>query len=71
MVWWAPYLNKGCRSDFNNGLGGDSDSGPVLASWHLFESDSNNGPFVDHSSLVPYEVLRSPTYGFLVVTISG
>ena len=31
MVWWVPYLNKGCRSDFNNGLGGDSNSGPVLA----------------------------------------
>ena len=26
--WWVPYLPKGC---FNNGLGGDSNSGPVLA----------------------------------------
>ena len=24
MVWWVPYLNKGCRPDFNNGLGCDS-----------------------------------------------
>ena len=30
IVWWVPYLNKGCRSDFNNGLGGDSNSGPVF-----------------------------------------
>ena len=29
--WWVPYLNKGCRPDFNNDLGGDSNSGPVLA----------------------------------------
>ena len=28
MVWWVPYLNKGCRPDFNNGLGGDSDCAP-------------------------------------------
>ena len=62
MVWWVPYLNKGCRPDFNNGLGGDSDSG-VLASWRLFESDSNNVPSPGHSSLVSDEVFRSPIYG--------
>ena len=28
--WWVPDLPKGCRPDFNNGLGGDSNSGPVL-----------------------------------------
>ena len=26
-----PYLPKGCRLDFNNGLGCDSNSGPILA----------------------------------------
>ena len=31
VSWWVPYLPKGCRPDFNNGLGGDSNSGPVLA----------------------------------------
>ena len=31
VSWWVPYLPKGCRLDFNNGLGGDSNSGPVLA----------------------------------------
>ena len=30
VPWWVPYLPKGCRSDFNNGLGGDSNSGLVL-----------------------------------------
>ena len=31
VSWWVPYLPKGCRPDFNNGLVGDSNSGPVLA----------------------------------------
>ena len=31
MVFWVPYLNKGYMPEFNNGLGGDSNSGPVLA----------------------------------------
>ena len=22
VSWWVPYLPKGCRPDFNNGLGG-------------------------------------------------
>ena len=48
----VPYLNKGCRPDFNNGLGGDSNSGLILVPWHLFESESNNGPSLGHSNLV-------------------
>ena len=52
VSWWVPYLPKGCRPDFNNGLVGDSNSGPVLAPQRLFESDSNNGPFPGHPSLV-------------------
>ena len=56
MVWWVPYLNKGHRPDFNNGLGGDSNSGPILAPWRLFESDLNNGPSPSHSNLVSDEV---------------
>ena len=31
VSWQVPYL--GCRSDFNNGLKGDSNSGPILASF--------------------------------------
>ena len=30
MIWWVPYLTKGCRPDFKNGLGYDSNSGPAL-----------------------------------------
>ena len=44
VSWWVSHLRKGCRPDFNNGLGGDSNSGPVLAPRRLFESDSNNAP---------------------------
>ena len=40
---WVPHLPKGCRPDFNNGLEGDLNSGPVLAPRRLFDSDSNNG----------------------------
>ena len=42
VSWWVPYLPKGCRPDFNNGLGGDTNSGLVLAPRRLFESDHNN-----------------------------
>ena len=45
-------LAKGCRPDFNNGLRGDSNSGPILTPQHLFESDSNNGPSPGHLNLV-------------------
>ena len=56
ISWWVPYLPKGCRPDFNNGLGGDSNSGPDLAPRPLFESNSNNGPSSGHSNLVSDEV---------------
>ena len=56
VSWQVPYLSKDSRTDFNDGLGGDSDSGTVLASWRLFESDSNNGPSLGHSNLVSDEV---------------
>ena len=31
VFWWVPYLSKGRMSDVNNGPGGDSNSGPILA----------------------------------------
>ena len=67
VSWWVPYLAKGCRPDFNNGLGGDSNSGPILVPLRLFKSDSNTGP----SQAIPIfcqielHLFRSPTYGFL------
>ena len=30
VSWQVPYLDKGCRPDFNNGLRADSNSGPIL-----------------------------------------
>ena len=56
VSWWVPYLIKSCRPDFNNGLGGDSNSGPILGPRRLFESNSNNGPSPGHSNLVSDEV---------------
>ena len=44
VSWQVPHLAKGCRPDFNDGLRGDSNSGPILALRCLFEFDSNNGP---------------------------
>ena len=65
VSWWAPYLPKGCRPDFNNGLGDDSNSGPVLHPRRLFESDSNNGPSLGHSNLVSDEVYKSVQLSYL------
>ena len=59
--WRVAYLPKGCRPDFNNGPGGDSNSGPVLPPRRLFESDSNNGP----SNLVSDEVYISVEVSYL------
>ena len=50
VSWQVPYLAKGCRPDFNNGLRGDSNSDPILVHRRLFESDSNNGPTPGHSN---------------------
>ena len=52
VSWQVPYLAKGCKPDINNGLRGDSNSGPILAPWRLFKSDSNNGRFPGHLNLV-------------------
>ena len=57
VSWQVPYL--GCRSDFNNGLRGDSNSGPILASFRLFESDSNNGPSLGPLNLVRWSYICS------------
>ena len=47
---------KGSGADFNNDLGGDSNSCPVLSPRCLFKSNSNNGPSLGHSNLVSDEV---------------
>ena len=64
-------LAKGCRLDFNNGLRGKSNSGPILSPRRLFESDSNNGLSPGHLNLVSdgLHLFMSPTYGFLAGAI--
>ena len=68
-----PYLNKGCRPAFNNGLGGDSNSGPVLApsvylSPTLIMASNRATPILRQ---MKYTSVQVPTYDFLEVTISG
>ena len=73
VFWWVPYLPKGCRPDFNNGLGDDSNSAPFWPR-RLFESHSDNGPSPGHSNLVSDEEyicsIKSPVYDFLVTMTS-
>ena len=61
--WWVPYLAKGYRPDFNNGLGGDSNSGSILVPRRLLKSDSNIGPSQAIPILCQMELhlFRSPT----------
>ena len=95
VSWWVPYLPKGslraapeaahrlpkgCKPDFNNVLGGDSNSGPILPpsvylspTW-IMAPDSNNGPSLGHSNLVSDEVHISVQVSylrFLVVTMTS
>ena len=56
VSWQVPHLSKCSRPDFNDDLGGDSNSGPVLASWRLFECDWNIGSSLGHFNLVSDEV---------------
>ena len=71
VSWWLPYLAKGPMSDFNNGLGNDSNSGCILALQRLIKSDLNNGPSPSQSFVRwSIHLFRSPTYGFLVGAIS-
>ena len=50
VSWCVSYLAKGYTPDFNNGLGGDPNSGHILSPWRLFESDSNNSPSPGHAN---------------------
>ena len=74
VSWWVPYLPKGCRPDFNNGLGGDSNSGPILAP----------GVYLSPTRIIALPratpilcqvkftcLFKSPIYDFLVVTVTS
>ena len=74
VSWWVPYLPKGCRPDFNNGPGGDLNSGPILALGVYLSQTRIMGPPQAIPILCQMELhlmFRSPTYGFLAGAISG
>ena len=74
VSWWVPYLLKGCRPDVNNGLVGDSNSGPVLAPGVYLSPTriiwSSPTPILCQMKYTSV-LFKSPIYDFLVVTISG
>ena len=73
VSWWVPYLAKGSRPDLNNGPADNSNCGPILSPWRLFESELNNGPSPRHSNLGSdgSTFVQVPTCGLLVSAISG
>ena len=67
--WQGPYLVKGCRPDFRNGLRGDSNSGPI-APPPTFMRVTKIMALPGHLNL-GLHLFMSPTYGFLAGAISG
>ena len=68
-----PYLAKGCRLDFNNGLRGDSNSGPILApSVHLSLTQITASPMaISILCQMELHLFLSATFGFLTGVVSG
>ena len=56
VSWQMPHLSTGSRPDFNNDLGADSNSGPVLGPGIHLSLNSNNDLSLGHSNLVSNEV---------------
>ena len=73
VSWQVPHLVKGCRPDFNNGLGGDSNSVPSLAPAIYLSLTRIMAPPQAISILCQMELhlFRYPTCGFLVGAISS
>ena len=71
VSWQVPYLAKGCRPDFNNGLRGYSNSGPILASSVYLSLTRIMAPPKAISILCQMELhlFMSPIYGFLAGAI--
>ena len=71
VSWQVPHLSTGSRPDFNNDLGADSNSGPVLGPGvYLSLIRIVTSPWAT-SILCQIHLFRSPVYDFLVVAISG
>ena len=50
-LWFPGGYNNWRRTPGLTSVMNNSDSGRIFASWHLFESDSNNGPSPGRSNL--------------------
>ena len=48
VSWQVPYLSKGRRPDFVDGLGGDSNNGPVLSPGVYFSPTRIMAPLSHH-----------------------
>ena len=72
--WRVPYLPKGCRPDFNNGPGGDSNSGPVwppgvyLSPTRIMALPQTTPILCKMKSVY---LFKSPIYDFLVATMTS
>ena len=73
VSWQVPYLAKGCRLDFNNGLRGDSNSGPILAPSVHLSLTQITASLMAISILCQMELhlFLSATFGFLTGVVSG
>ena len=54
------------RPDFNNDLGDDSNSGPVLSPFRIFKSNLSNVPSLAHSNLVSDEIYICSGLPFMI-----
>ena len=69
-----PYLSKRCSADFNNGLGGDSNSGPVLSPGVYLSPTRIMAPTRATPIMCQMKstyLFKSPIYDFLVVTMTS
>ena len=71
VFWWVPYLPKGCRPDFNNGLGGDSNSGPILPSPGVYLSPTRMMAPPQATPILCQVKYTSVRYNFLVVILAS
>ena len=74
VSWWVPYLPKGCKPDFNDDLGGDSNSDPVLAPGVYLSPTRIMAPPQATPILCQMKsiyLFKSPIYDFLVVTMTS
>ena len=71
VSWKVPYLTKGCRPDFSNGLRSDSNSGLIPTGVYLSPIRIMAPPqAISILCQMELHLFMSPTYGFLEGAIS-